>query len=100
MDNKGRTSSKFLFRCDQCSNSQIYRSVTGVAEVGSRKNKTRCDDSSVLVGRLICSGSEKLKLNHAALNIAPPPPPSSVTAIQKALAVMAAREACASMDRA
>ena len=41
-----------------------------------------------------------MKLYHAVLNIHPPPPSSSVTAIHKELAVMAAREVCASMDRA
>ena len=89
-----------LFRCDTCHNSQTFWNTTDIDEQGDCKKKRGQDYSYVLGGRLIGAGYEKMKIINGALNIPPPLSSNKYFAIQKELAVMAEKEASASMDKA
>ena len=96
-----------ILRCNYCHYSRSFWSVSGTfgkssLSVSDSKIRMRNDMvySSILGGRLVGIGLEKLSLYHATLNIPSPPYRNIFTCAQRDILVGAEQVARESMDRA
>ena len=104
---KESCSTFLILRCNSCHYSKSFWSVSGTfgkssVSVSSSKIRMRNDMvySSILGGRLVGIGLDKLSLYHAALNIPSPPSRYIFSSAQRNILVGAEQVARESMDRA
>ena len=96
-----------ILRCDSCHYSRSFWSVSGTfgkssVSVSDSKIRMRNDMvyNSILGGRLVGIGLDKLSLYHATLNIPSPPSRYIYSSAQRDILVGAEQVARESMDRA